>query len=202
MKLNNSCTRQAIGPVIVNSTWKSIHNPPAGPQWNDYRDAVDTSYNCGNLLNEFDSSKKTCGGKWTIHENFSDSSKFPEPEPNKPPGCTVGKGDPPDCKLDACNPLTNGIFPTNFGCTCPYTAQDFGGTSDMPGCIVTPSWNWIIGICQGQTCNGNYNDTKNLQKWKNIGTQLDINYIAAYNYYTESNKWIMANDSSFNIDGK
>jgi hypothetical protein len=83
------------------------------------------------------------------------------------------------------------------------------------GCYVLPKFNWVIGVCQGITCSGHYftpppkpddnSDeaitTNNLQPYKNFGTQLKLNYIAAYNFHPTEKKWLIAGDSSFNTDG-
>ena len=80
------------------------------------------------------------------------------------------------------------------------------------GCHVLPKFNWIIGVCQGITCNGHYytkNDDSdkefvnpnNLKPYKDLGTQLKLNYIASYNFHPTTKKWVIAGDSSFNTDG-
>jgi hypothetical protein len=198
MNNNKSCTRQAIGPLLkiggskYFNTWNSIHKPVVeGPNWNDFKKSIINGYNCGELLNTYDNNKYTCGSNWSIKENFADDKM-----------CTVGKCDNGDTSQN-CNPLVdNGKHPGNFGCTCPYNTKDLGQDPNKPGCIVTPKFNWIIGVCQGQTCNGDYINTKSSQEWKNIGSQLNINYIAAYNFDKNKRQWIMAEDSSFNTNGE
>jgi hypothetical protein len=83
---------------------------------------------------------------------------------------------------------------------------------DSGGCHVLPKFNWIIGVCQGITCNGHYYtknepnnkefiNPNNLKPYKDLGTQLKLNYIASYNFHPTTKKWVIAGDSSFNTDG-
>ena len=75
------------------------------------------------------------------------------------------------------------------------------------GCNVLPKFNWIIGVCQGVSCDGWYDhnadgtSTDVLKPYKNVGSQLKLNYVAAYNFHPTKNKWIISGDSSFNTDG-
>jgi hypothetical protein len=167
-------------PYHTNMVQRSIHkNNYPGPLWSDYRNNINKSYDCGPLYNS------------PLNEYVSG---FNNDNNNKINSCTMIK-----CTDDTpfCNPLGFGAW-NNEQCFCP-----FGGTKDMsgPGCYVQPRFNWIIGACQGSNCNGAY-DIKSLQKYKNMGSQLLINYIASYNYDTFDKKWKLDTESSFNIDGK
>lgn len=95
--------------------------------------------------------------------------------------CTVGGGSNPLCNFNPSTP--------QFGCCCP---------SD--GCWVPPTFNWIIGACKGSGC-GNYYNTPVVQGQKNTGSELVVNYVAAYQWNTSSKKWTLVTDSSFNTDG-
>ena len=58
----------------------------------------------------------------------------------------------------------------------------------------------IIGACKGSGC-GNYYNTPAVQGQKNTGSELVVNYVAAYQWNTSSKKWTLVTDSSFNTDG-
>lgn len=210
---NPICVRTAIGlPSYTNMSARSVHkyNYP-GPVWSDYLE-IYPNYSCGSLYNDA-SRSFVCG-----NVNFEDNiTSYPGTKPNfntqvnediKNKYCVVGS-----CDNDAttnCNPLAEGAYP-NGGCVCP-----FGGVnnplglnnSEEPGCFVEPRFNWIIGVCQGAGCNGAYDDnsiylnTTKTKPYKNIGSQLIVNYVAAYNFDSITETWKISQSSSFNTQGK
>ncbi|KAJ3433809.1 hypothetical protein M0812_22778 [Anaeramoeba flamelloides] len=95
--------------------------------------------------------------------------------------CTAGTGS---------NPLCPDMSAKQSGCCCAKT-----------GCHVTPKFNWILSACQGKGC-GNYGYTPDTQKYKDRGSQLVVNYAAAYQWSDKYQMWIIDKDSSFNTDGK
>lgn len=73
-------------------------------------------------------------------------------------------------------------------------------------CRPTPRWNWILGTCKGMTCGGNNQADPSTDPWgcihgkeKDSGTQVSINYVAAYQF--DGQKWVRDDESSFNADG-
>ena len=95
--------------------------------------------------------------------------------------CTTGTGANPLCAFNSASPA--------FGCCCP-----------RDGCWAPPQFNWIIGVCKGNTCGG-YNSAPSTKQYKNAGSQLRVNYAAAYQWSSSSKAWVLAPDSSFNTNG-
>jgi len=101
-----------------------------------------------------------------------------------------------------------------------------------PGCNAEPRFNWIIGVCKGNSCAcGGHtgpscapqgqptkcdgsgctggqvaccfgNDVSSLVPYYNEGSHAKLNYIATYQFDTSSKQWKIQSDSSFNTDGK
>ena len=95
--------------------------------------------------------------------------------------CTPGSGPNPLCNFDAGS--------SQFGCCCP-----------AEGCYAPPQFNWIIGVCKGSKCGG-YNGSPSTKSYKNMGSQLVVNYVATYQWNTAERKWHLVADSSFNTNG-
>ena len=211
------CARTSIGlPGEYNSIMmsRSIHGTAfVGPQWNDYRE-IFPKWDCGKLYNDA-TKENVCGrGNEYLVSPYPNGPQLSSG--NTPPGCQVTGCDPAASDNTwYCNPVGYGAK-QNGGCFCP-----FGGINnalgnpeiDNPGCYVEPRFNWIIGACQGSSCNGIYNDvydstgkilvnTSNLRPYKNVGTRLVLNYVAAYNYNVKTGEWVMDSESSFNVDAK
>ncbi len=121
--------------------------------------------------------------------------------------CMVGTGD---------NPICDGLSEKQ-PCCCA-----------KQGCRATPQFNWVIGVCKGDSCacgsmgdeapscgagkcGKNCNGTKvpccfgedvtPLVPTMTEGTHAKVNYIAAYDFNPVTNLWEIAEDSSFNTDG-
>eukprot|EP01006_Ploeotia_vitrea_P032488 TRINITY_DN64691_c0_g2_i1.p1 TRINITY_DN64691_c0_g2~~TRINITY_DN64691_c0_g2_i1.p1 ORF type:complete len:539 (-),score=42.77 TRINITY_DN64691_c0_g2_i1:87-1595(-) len=77
-----------------------------------------------------------------------------------------------------------------LGCCCP-----------TEGCWTEPRFNWILSACQGFNC-GFYSKVPEIQKFKQNGTDVVVNYVAAYQWEVETATWVMQRESSFNTDGK
>lgn len=216
---NPMCHRTSIGlqePYNSEMVKKSLHSDGySGPNWNDYRE-VYKNWDCGALYNDA-ARKYVCGGGSS--KSFRDSPYPNGPQKsngNTPPGCQLTGCDPPASdNLWYCNPVGYGAA-SEGGCFCPFGGVDNPRGNPAiknPGCYVEPKFNWIIGACQGSSCNGVYEDvydgdgkllvnTTGVREYKNIGSQLLINYVAAFNYDKESAEWVMAADSSFNVNGE
>lgn len=76
-----------------------------------------------------------------------------------------------------------------IGCCCP-----------LEGCWTPPNFNWILATCKGSGC-GSYDGAPSTQKFKNMGSDLLVNYVASYQWDSATKMWEMAKDSSFNTDG-
>ena len=191
-------------PYHTSMISRTIHKDNyVGPSWTDYLDYINSSYDCGPLYNNITDTYVLNVKSDIIHQTSNNGypTQLPEYSINYTDSCMVGMCETSN-GTDFCNPIGSKTLDNN-GCICP-----FGGINNPlgdpninnPGCYVQPRFNWIIGACQGSSCNGNYN-VKSLQKYKNIGSQLIINYIASYNFDTFDNKWKMDIESSFNVDG-
>ena len=66
--------------------------------------------------------------------------------------------------------LCKHFTPITLGCCCP-----------LDGCWTPPYFNWIIGVCKGSGC-GNYGSTPATQVYKNVESQLIVNYVASYQW--------------------
>ena len=69
-----------------------------------------------------------------------------------------------------------------IGCCCP-----------LDGCYTAPRFNWILSTCYDGHCGGT-------QTAKKLGSQLVVNYVAAYGWDRTTNTWVMDDTSSFNTD--
>ncbi|KAH3765558.1 hypothetical protein Pelo_2554 [Pelomyxa schiedti] len=95
--------------------------------------------------------------------------------------CTTGSGT---------NPLCTSFDPVQgLGCCCA-----------MKGCAVQPRFNWILSTCQGSGC-GAYDSAPSVKTYKDAGSSLVLNYVAAYQYSTTDKLWHLVEDSSFNTNG-
>ena len=124
-------------------------------------------------------------------------------------GCTPGAGSNPLCAH----------FSSGEACCCP-----------RQGCYATPEFNQIIGVCRGNgcACGGNQNpscapegrpdqcgnecsgasvpccfgaDVSGLTPFYDRGSQVTLNYMAAYQFNESIQKWVMDEASSFNANG-
>lgn len=120
-------------------------------------------------------------------------------------GCVEGQGDNPLCmNLSAANP-----------CCCA-----------KKGCAAAPRFNQIIGVCRGEgcacgsssapscgggrcdaSCKGETvrccfgNDVSDLVQYYDAGSEVTLNYMAAYQFNNETRMWEIQKESSFNTDG-
>ena len=149
---------------------------------------------------------------------YSASGDCPTPDvSNAPPNCTVtpsyGQVNDlwpcPDgnnqsatnvCKCGILSECTQGSGDSNPLCSFDMTSDDPGCCCALDGCYVTPQFNWIIGTCQGSGC-GAYTSATSIEKYKNMGSQVVVNYIASYQYDSDNNEWVMQPESSFNTNG-
>jgi len=60
-----------------------------------------------------------------------------------------------------------------------------------------PKWNWVIGTCKGENCNS----IESNKDAKDHGTDMIVNYVGAYQFDVNKQKWVLREDSSFNING-
>ena len=80
----------------------------------------------------------------------------------------------------------------------------------QPGCLPMNGFNWIISTCKGKSCNdmsqyiNNPNDTKIklTTKARDEGSQVVVNYVAAFRYDKTKDNWVKQPYSSFNTNGK
>jgi hypothetical protein len=176
MKQPDACTRQAILPVC--SPGEQCYGPPLpGPVWADY-EAANPGYACG-LPYDDPTAQYVTGGNWAVGA------------PDGPP--PFGACTPPSTTAGANLGLCEQMYDDEQGCCCPFSGQG--------GCSTQPRFNWIVGVCQGATCNGTYREAEALKPYKNLGSQLVINYVAAYNFDQAGSTWKIAADASFNTDG-
>eukprot|EP01084_Bolivina_argentea_P276042 470897_1 len=82
-----------------------------------------------------------------------------------------------------------------------FSNPDPGCCCNLPGCSCQAEFNWIIGTCQGIGC-GAYSQQNATQKYKDLGSQVVVNYIASYIYDNSSQQWHIMDSSSFNTDAK
>ena len=105
---------------------------------------------------------------------------------------TVTGATNPTCgTLGAGGTITQWQAPSPTGCCCP-----------RDGCVTAPRFNWILGACRGETCGAYDLSWSSGVNWaKDMGSQLVVNYVAAYNWNNGLKQWEMADDASFNVDG-
>lgn len=132
-------------------------------------------------------SSQTCPVTPSYQEIQSQGNLWPCPSYTRSTGgkyygnCTNGEGS---------NPLCYNFNPTtSLGCCCP-----------LDGCWTPPYFNWILGVCKGSGC-GNYDGAPATQGYKNVGSQLIVNYVASYQWSSATQNWQIVKDSSFNTDG-
>ena len=116
------------------------------------------------------------------------------------------------------NPLCSGKLSASKPCCCP-----------KEGCYAVPSFNQIIGVCQGAGCacggssatapscgNGQCsskcsgpqvaccfgNDVSALVPYYNAGSQVVLSYMATYQFDTAAGVWRILPNSSFNTDAR
>ena len=128
----------------------------------------------------------------------------------------------PSPKLKEKCPLTPSYDQVNNLWACPsydktsggkYYAQCTKGTGPNPlcasdnkcccpkdGCWTPPFFNWIIAACKGSGCGG-YVNNEATQEFKDMGTNLLVNYVATYQWNSSTKEWNLLPDSSFNTDG-
>jgi len=61
-----------------------------------------------------------------------------------------------------------------------------------------PRWNWIIGTCHGTNCGW----TDVWSEGKDVGSQVQVNYVGSYQFDEASRQWVCQQESSFNMDGQ
>lgn len=80
----------------------------------------------------------------------------------------------------------------------------------QPGCLPMNRFNWIISTCKGKSCGdwGQFDKdpgnpmVKKTTAARNEGSQVVVNYVAAYRFDTNSDTWTKQPYSSFNTNGK
>lgn len=148
-----------------------------GPTWDDYKQAH-PGYACGPAVDYTKDTAFAVGGDWSLGESTA-------LEQNCVTGNSLGH-----CFLENGG---DGMLHLEGGCCCPQPDSK---------CNVQPRFNWILSVCQGRSCNGDWvNNADDLKTVKTYGSQLTLNYVAAYNFDDADSRWKIVSDSSFNTDG-
>lgn len=139
--------------------------------------------------------------------------------------CPSGARNPGSCSFNGC---VNGQG--DYNPLCPNLGSSSPCCCPRDGCWAKPEFNWIIGVCKstscacggsnsmahscgdGKTCGGSCGgqqvpccfgaDVSRLVPYYNMGSNVVLNYIAAYQYDIGSRMWIINQNSSFNTDGR
>ena len=167
-----------LGFLLTVMKGQQVTEAVAGCGWSGHMPGPGASGPCPSPV-----SNQTCPVTPTYQQI---QSLWPCPSYNRTTGgqyygnCTTANGS---------NPLCTNFTPITLGCCCP-----------LDGCWTPPYFNWIIGVCKGSGC-GNYRGTPATQMYKDVGSQLIVNYVASYQWNSTTTNWQIVEDSSFNTDG-
>jgi hypothetical protein len=103
-----------------------------------------------------------------------------------------------------------GITPDNSGyALCKGAFDESKCCLPQPGCLPMNGFNWVISTCKGKSCADwdQYKKptdpmVKQTTAARDEGSQVVVNYVAAFRFDIKSNKWIKQPYSSFNTNGK